>query len=171
MASRPMERIEQRLRSGMLQGLMLAFSGILAGFLLNEIRGDRIPWVGSWSSSQVADAHLSGLKEVSFVEARALYEAGTALFLDAREPVTFDQGHLPGALNVPPEEAETYAEQIRVLAHAGMSPIAYCDGVDCPLSAELARALQDRGVTLVRVLVNGWSLWREAGLNTEGGGS
>jgi 3-mercaptopyruvate sulfurtransferase SseA len=46
--------------------------------------------------------------------------------------------------------------------------MAYCDGVACSLSAELARAMEERGVPRVKVLVNGWSRWKEAGYPVEG---
>jgi 3-mercaptopyruvate sulfurtransferase SseA len=72
-------------------------------------------------------------------------------------------------MNVQPQDAEAWAEEIKALAEAGMEVIAYCDGVNCPLSAELARALEALGVPSVKVLVNGWSRWRDAGLPTERG--
>jgi 3-mercaptopyruvate sulfurtransferase SseA len=42
--------------------------------------------------------------------------------------------------------------------------ITYCDGESCNLSHELAVFLQDMGVEQVRMLFNGWTVWREAGL-------
>jgi len=43
--------------------------------------------------------------------------------------------------------------------------IAYCDGESCSLSKDLALYLFFRGYDNVRVLVNGWSRWLEAGLH------
>jgi rhodanese-related sulfurtransferase len=42
--------------------------------------------------------------------------------------------------------------------------ITYCDGEDCDLSMNLARALFFRGYENIRVLVNGWTRWKGAGL-------
>jgi 3-mercaptopyruvate sulfurtransferase SseA len=47
--------------------------------------------------------------------------------------------------------------------------ITYCDGESCDLSHELALFLRELGFQDVRVLVNGWTVWREAGLPAEGG--
>jgi rhodanese-related sulfurtransferase len=42
--------------------------------------------------------------------------------------------------------------------------ITYCDGESCDLSHELALFLKEMGFENVRVLVNGWSVWQQAGL-------
>lgn len=152
----------------MLQGIGLVALGMALGLVIHETRAPTIPWAGSWSSESLAAQHLKGLVEVSLEDATALWREGRVLFLDARDPGSYRAGHLPGAMNIPPGEAEGFAEEVKVLAEAGLEPIAYCDGVDCPLSPELARGLQAQGVPLVKVLVNGWSRWRQAGLPTEG---
>jgi rhodanese-related sulfurtransferase len=110
------------------------------------------------------------LEEIPLQEAWSLSQAGRALFVDARDPVSFYEGHIKGALNCPPAEAGRYLEEIRIPARAGLVIIAYCDGVDCPLSTELARSLQQAGVASARVLVDGWNRWRKAGFPTEKGG-
>jgi len=50
--------------------------------------------------------------------------------------------------------------------------VTYCDGEDCALSHDLAMFLKDLGYGDVRVLVNGWTVWQDAGLpvQKEGGG-
>lgn len=114
--------------------------------------------------------HMEGMEEISLEEAWRIHQLGQALFLDARDPESFSMGHLPGALNVPPSEAETAYEEIRVLVEAGMVSISYCDGVDCPLSSELAKRLQEMGIGGIKVLVNGWSRWKDAGYPLEKNG-
>lgn len=158
-----------RLKGAFWQGMGLLLLGVFLGVLNHELRDSSLPWIGSWSPEMVAARHLEGLEEISLDQALEAYEAGKALFLDARDPASFASGHLPGALNMPPSEAASMAQEIRTLAEAGMVPVAYCDGVDCPLSGELARALKELGVEDVRVLVNGWSRWRDAGYPVEEG--
>lgn len=137
------------------------------GIAAHQIAGAKIAWVASWSQEDVTARHLEGLQEISLQEACDFHLAGKALFLDARDPGSFAEGHVLGALNVPVSEVEIYSAEISALEEAGMIPVAYCDGVDCPLSAELARALMDRGLKQVRVLVNGWSRWKESGYPVE----
>jgi rhodanese-related sulfurtransferase len=157
-----------RVRRSVLQAAALLALGMAVGIAIHETRAPTLPWVGSWSAESLASRHLEGLVEVSLEDATALWREGRALFLDARDPGSYRAGHLPGAMNIPPEEAEAAGEEVKVLVEAGLEPIAYCDGVDCPLSPELARRLQAQGVRSVKVLVNGWSRWRGAGLPTEG---
>ena len=161
--------IVDRLRAGIREGIALVAAGLILGVAIQEIRCSTCPWVQGRSPESVSARHLQGLEEISLEEAGVRHQAGSVLFLDARDPASFQAGHLPGAMNVPPEEADGFAEELKALAESGMEVIAYCDGVDCPLSAELARALQARGVPSVKVLVNGWSRWRDAGLPTERG--
>lgn len=160
-----------RLGRALVQALFLLALGLALGASFHEIGGRNLPWLASWSKEEVGARHLEGLEEISLQEAWEMHRAGKALFLDARDPGSFQAGHLPGAVNVPPSEAQGLSEEIRTLAQAGMIPIAYCDGVDCPLSAELARQLKETGVGGVRVLVNGWSRWRDSAYPVEEPGS
>jgi rhodanese-related sulfurtransferase len=45
--------------------------------------------------------------------------------------------------------------------------ITYCDGEKCTLSAELAQKLKQIGFENVRVLFNGWSVWKDHHLPTQ----
>lgn len=159
-----------RLRHGIWQGVFLICLGALIAAGFNGIRSSGLPWIGRWSASSVSAYHLQGLQEISLEEVCSLYRQGNAVFLDARDPVSFQQGHIDGALNIPPEEVEDYREEVLATANAGFEVIAYCDGVDCPLSPELARALQRLGIPSVKVLVDGWGRWRNAGCPVEKGG-
>lgn len=109
-----------------------------------------------------------GPEKVSVVDALQLHLSGQAVFLDARDPDTYAQGHIPGALCVPPTELDRLWPQIAPHME-GKTVVTYCDGELCPLSQELADALLARGVTTVLVFVNGWSLWQDEHLPTTTG--
>ncbi|MEJ5378152.1 MAG: rhodanese-like domain-containing protein [bacterium] len=156
-------------RKALMQAALLLILGGALGVVSEQIRGSKIAWVASWSQKEVTAKNLEGLQEISPKEAWEAHRAGKAIFLDARDPWSFASGHLPGAINVPVSEVETYFDEISALEQAGLIPVAYCDGADCPLGAELARALREKGVKDVRVLVNGWSLWRDSGYPVEQG--
>jgi 3-mercaptopyruvate sulfurtransferase SseA len=158
-----------RLRSALRQGMLLVTFGVIVGAVFNGLRTDGLPWVGLWSSPSVTVQRLQGLKKISLEEAWALYKSGQALFLDARDPGAFQKGHLPGTINIPPEEADVFCEEVMTFVASGKHIIAYCDGEDYSLSSELAWALQKYGVPQVMVLINGWSLWLEAGFPVERG--
>ena len=158
-----------RLRHGIWQGVFMVCLGALLAAGFNGIRPSGLPWIGEWSASEISAYQLQGLQEISFEEACSLYRQGNAVFLDARDPLSFQEGHIAGALNIPPGEAEDYREEVMTLANAGFEIIAYCDGVDCPLSPELTRTLQRFGIPSVKVLVDGWRRWLEAGCPIEEG--
>jgi rhodanese-related sulfurtransferase len=159
-----------RVRRGIWQGVCLGvFAAILAaGF--NAVRSSGLPWVGQWSPTTAAAANLQGVEAITLQEAWSCYQEGKALFVDARDPLSFKGGHIKRAWNVPLAEVERSLAEIGILAKAGLAVIVYCDGVDCSLSSELARTLQKRGVPSVKIIVDGWRLWSEAGYPVEGGG-
>lgn len=159
-----------RLSQAIRQGIFLVAIGTVMAVGFNAIRSSGLPWMGAWSSASLAAAQLQGLEEISLEEAWSSYQAGRALFLDARDPVSFDGGHVTGALNVPPSEAGRYVEELRTLARSGLELIVYCEGVGCSLSPELARTLQRFGVPSVKILEDGWSRWLEAGYPIGEGG-
>jgi rhodanese-related sulfurtransferase len=159
-----------RLSRAIWHGIFLVCLGALLAAGFNAVRTTGLAWRGTWSPASLAASQRQGLEEIPLQEAWSLSQAGRALFVDARDPASFYEGHIKGALNVPPGEAGRYLEEIRTLSRAGLEVITYCDGVDCPLSTELARSLQQSGVPSARVLVDGWGRWRQAGYPTEKGG-
>ncbi len=97
---------------------------------------------------------------IGVAEALQLHLSGNAIFLDARDPDTYAQGHIPGALCVPPTDLDRLWPQLAPLLE-GKTIVTYCDGEACPLSRELAEALHVRGLmTPIVVFGNGWSLWQ-----------
>ncbi len=161
----------RRLRIGARQGIALIVLGLIIGSGFNSFNPRGIPWVGSWSKEPEATVAYEGLQVMSLEEARTVYEAGIALFLDARDYEAFQKGHLPGALNIPPQEAESRISEIKEMADAGMIVVTYCHGINCELAANLAHALQAHGLSFVRPLINGWGDWVDAGYPVESGGN
>ena len=155
-----------RFRHGMWQGIWLCCLGVVLAVGFNSIRvSGSLPWAGTRPS-----ASADGIAEISLREAWSSYQEGTVLFVDARDPLSFKQGHIKGAWNVPPGEAGRSLDEIRILAQAGLVVIVYCDGAACPLGPALAQTLQQRGVPSVQVITDGWRQWQKAGYPVEGGG-
>ena len=108
---------------------------------------------------------------VSIEEARALFFAHAAAFIDARPVEDYRAGHIEGALNLPANSMEQALPGIVSKVSQGSLVIAYCDGDHCSLSREVASELSARGYSHVSVLVNGWTLWQSSGLPTGKGKS
>ncbi|MBF0303944.1 MAG: rhodanese-like domain-containing protein [Desulfamplus sp.] len=148
---------------------------------VNHFRSDSIPIIGEWSvDARFSDSSGESLV-ISLEEAKRLFENKTALFLDARRKEQYDEGHIQGALSLPQQEVDAYFMDIAPKLEEsqldnndrgdGSSKskviITYCDGDTCELSHELALFLKEMGFNNVKVLVNGWSVWQEAGLPNE----
>ena len=145
---------------------------IMAGLIaigINHWRGDGIPLVGDWSVETRFSDDSGDSLVVDLDEAAGLFERQTAIFLDARPPNQYDDGHIQGALNLPWQEVDRYFMALADRLEGSEAIVTYCDGESCDLSHELALFLKEMGFTHVRVLVNGWTVWQQAGLPIEGG--
>lgn len=147
---------------------LIILSGLLAlGF--NHWRSDGIPLVGDWSvETRFSDTGGQALV-IGLEQAAQLFEQNEALFVDARPENLYFQGHIRGALSLPVEEVNRYFAEIADKLDVSKPIITYCDGETCDLSHELALFLKEMGFEDVRVLVNGWTVWQQAGLPTEAG--
>lgn len=147
---------------GFRQATLLLLVGIAIGMAYHLVIPSGLSWFGNPESSASLDAK-EGIEEISLDDAWSLYRQKGAVFLDARDPNTFWKGHIPGALNMPPPDAQHWVDDIRAFENDGKKIISYCDGEACPLGEELAENLREKGIQSVKVLINGWSRWRAAG--------
>ena len=167
----PGEATVGRIVQGCRQAIVVLGVALFVAAVVNAARPGGLPWRASWAPSQVAALQLQDLAYVSPQDAWNLFQQERAVFLDARTPDLFDMDHIPGALNVPPEEADFFVEEVRQFTEQGKQVITYCDDIDCPTSKTLARILKDNGITGVSVMVEGWQAWIDAGYSVEAGGS
>jgi rhodanese-related sulfurtransferase len=101
------------------------------------------------------------LEPVSRIELLDRLRAGTATVLDVRPEDEFQQGHLPGALNIPLAQLERRLAELA----PDREIVAYCRGAWCVLSFEAVAALRRRGYQ-ARRLEDGFPEWKVAGLPT-----
>jgi rhodanese-related sulfurtransferase len=115
---------------------------------------------------KIAPAATVGLDEF-----RSAVDAKSTLILDARPSVFFEQGHVPGALNLARDDfAHDYRSLSGVLEAAHDKPIiVYCSGGDCHDSRLVANALLSLGFSNVRVFTGGWDAWSAASLPSSTG--
>lgn len=134
---------------------------VTIGVLVNQIRSDRLPLVANWSAEGRLTLEDGESIVISLDEARQLCLSRSATFLDARSREIYEQGHILCAYNLPWEAVDEYFDIVMTDIPKDALIITYCDGESCPLSEDLAQDLFYRGYENVRVLVNGWSLWKE----------
>jgi rhodanese-related sulfurtransferase len=148
------------------QAVFIILVAMALGAAVNLIRPDRIPFVDSWSMADKLVTEDGDNLAIPLENAATLFAENAAVFLDARTPAEYDQGHIQGALNLPWHDVDNYFETVIMALDPEATVITYCDGEACPLSHDLALFLKDLGFTRVKVLVNGWTLWKEHQLPT-----
>jgi 3-mercaptopyruvate sulfurtransferase SseA len=155
---------------------VLATASLAAGLMINRFRSAPLPILYQ-SPEQRFDAELTTLvvapplkiapaATVGLEEFRSDLATKTTLILDARPSTFFDQGHVPGALNLARDNfAQDYRRLAGVLRNAQDKPmIVYCGGGDCHDSRLVANALLTLGYADVSVFTGGWQEWSAARL-------
>lgn len=169
LSSRLTPRSDRPWRAALTQTFILSLIAVLSGLIVNQLRPDSMPLLGDWSPEARITMKFGKNTLIPFDEAREKFFSGGAVFLDARPPELYQEGHIRGALNVPLAEFDQRIDTILTELPAEEALIVtYCDGEDCDLSAHLALKLKEIGYENVRVLHNGWSAWKSRQLPFEG---
>jgi rhodanese-related sulfurtransferase len=149
---------------------------LAAGLLVNRFSPAPLPVVYQTPEDRF-DAELTTLVSappfkiapaatVGLDEFRSAIAGKSALILDARPSVFFENGHVPGALNLARDDfAHDYRRLTGVLQANHDKPIiVYCSGGECHDSRLVANALLSLGFSNVTVFTGGWDAWSAAGL-------
>lgn len=151
------------------QGLVILLLAAVLGLASNQVRSRKLPLMGDWSAGgRLTLGSGEGLL-VTVDEAEVLFFAQSAVFVDARSPSQFREGHIPGAHNFDQEHLEQCLADFAAGYPRDTLIVTYCDGESCELSKSVALALLDEGYTNVRVFFNGWSLWQDRMLPVQRG--
>jgi len=95
---------------------------------------------------------------------KARFDKKNCVFLDARKPEEYQEGHIPGALNFYGNELDNFAPKIvPKLTDKNQEIIAYCHGGDCDLSLQVAKTLIEQGYAHVEIFQGGWPDWKKSG--------
>ena len=142
---------------------MILLIALVIGLGFNQFRSNRLPLFCNWADQQ---AKLNAT--ISITEAARLFQQNKAVFLDARPEEFYDKGHIQGALSLPWQMVDEKCMEIMDKIPPDCTIITYCDGPACDLSHLLAEFMKDMGFENVRVLVNGWTLWKQHKLPIDG---
>ena len=104
------------------------------------------------------------LEAVSRRELLQRSKDGLVTVLDVRPTEEYENGHIPGALNVPLDEIEQHLANLP----KEQDVIAYCRGEYCVLAFEAVAALRKKGFS-ARRLEEGYPEWKAAGFPVESG--
>lgn len=115
--------------------------------------------------NQLVNSFLTVKDELEPLQREELMERvrqGLVTVIDVRPEEEFAAGHLPGAINVPPDELEQRIQ--------GIDPerevVAYCRGPHCVFSFDAVEKLRQSGLKASR-LEEGFPEWKSAGYPVE----
>jgi rhodanese-related sulfurtransferase/DNA-binding HxlR family transcriptional regulator len=124
---------------------------------MRQVAGEHVTRVDELTAAYLGDR--SQLATIGRDELLARMREGDVVVLDVRPPAEYAAGHLPGAVNVPPDEL---AARLRDLPD-GQPVVAYCRGPLCAFADTAVRALTADGRPAQR-LEDGLPEWAAAGL-------
>jgi rhodanese-related sulfurtransferase len=102
---------------------------------------------------------------ITRAELHDLIEAGAVTVVEALPAEYYDQGHLPGAINIPHTEVRDLAPAL--LPDKNAQIVVYCADLPCPNSGIATHVLTKLGYANVRDYAEGKADWVEAGLPLE----
>ncbi len=162
-------------------GLVIIAIAALLGVVINAIRPGGVPLIqkgapvstarhaavdSSATDSTAAEAVPPGA--VSLAEMKRLFDEGKAFIIDARSPQEYQEGHIPGAINVPHDQLPEYLDMLNAEVPTDAKVVVYCRGPACDFSDELATELKILEYQDVSVFSGGWEQWTDAGYPVEG---
>jgi rhodanese-related sulfurtransferase len=146
----------------------------MAAFAVNAVSPNGIALLGDWDPSRgVITARAKGeivdheLEIEDIRRAKAIYDQGDALFVDARPYDRYRQGHIKGAVGLPVHRFLDVIDDFRDQYPLTTWIVTYCSGRECDESHELAQYLLEEGYQRVSVFIDGYSGWEEMAFPVE----
>jgi len=165
------------LRTYASQAAIIAGAATVLGLLHLAVRPE-LPFVAEAPGPDAASCAPEQLIDqprvdrISVDEVRDQIGAPGVSIVDARSAAAFNAGHIPGAMNLPADQAEVILGVQSIPIAPDDLVITYCDGGRCEMSESLGLMLEDRaGCRRVRVLEGGWAEWLRQRAPVEGGRS
>lgn len=153
--------------------LILTLSMMLA-FTVNFFSPKGIALVGEWDTSQgvitaksKADVVVRELEIKDVLKAKEIFDAGKAVFVDARAYELYKEGRIKGALSMSLNQFDERIEGFLRRYPLSTFIVTYCSGRECEDSHLLAQYLIEEGYTHVRVFIDGFYCWEKEGYPVE----
>ena len=149
------------------QIIVIAITSTVLSLTLNAVRPDGIPLLAkelAVAEEIEYDTAEPRLFAITLDQALELYQKGT-VFVDAREPEYYQEGHIKGAWNIPFFLELVF--KLDSLQGKDAPMVIYCSGDECGSSEDLAYELQAEGFSNLLVFKGGWTAWNTSGHPTE----
>ena len=145
------------------QIIVIAITSTVLSLTLNAVRSDGIPLLAeelAVAEEIEYDTAEPRLFAITLDQALELYQKGT-VFVDAREPEYYQEGHIKGSWNIPFFLELVF--KLDSLQGKDAPMVIYCSGEECGSSEDLAYELQAEGFSNILVFKGGWTAWNTSG--------
>lgn len=102
------------------------------------------------------------LNIVPLKKAKGMFNAQSALFIDARGKKLYQKGTIMAAMHMPVKKFKKFSKWLPKDKKAKI--VTFCNGIKCEESDHLARKLMDAGYTRVYVYKGGYPEWKKENL-------
>ncbi len=128
--------------------------------------------VNAFSSNPLSFIRPLDTRETEYVPLNAddvmkHIEEGSAIIVDARETKYFEEGRLPGAINLPAHQFGEYFAEIGESLPRDYPLIIYCQGSPCDESLDVLENLKLLEFEKLYLYPGGWQEWTNKGLMVE----
>ncbi len=145
------------------QIIVITITSTVLGLGINAVRPDGIPLLAKELAVAEEIEYTTAeprLLAITLDQALDLYQKGT-IFVDAREPEYYQEGHIKGAWNFPFFLELVF--KLDSLQGKDAPLVIYCSGDECGSSEDLAYELQAEGFNNLLVFKGGWTAWNSSG--------
>ena len=145
------------------QIIVIAITSTVLSLTLNAVRPDGIPLLAkelAVAEEIEYDTAEPRLFAITLDQALELYQKGT-VFVDAREPEYYQEGHIKGAWNIPFFLELVF--KLDSLQGKDAPMVIYCSVDECGSSEDLAYELQAEGFSNLLVFKGGWTAGNTSG--------
>ncbi|OGP69980.1 MAG: hypothetical protein A2Y80_04840 [Deltaproteobacteria bacterium RBG_13_58_19] len=109
------------------------------------------------------EVQFQGVKTLDLAQAYQTWQEQRALFVDARKAEEYQELHVQGAVNVPPETWAELSSSELIKMDRARELVVYCSQESCDDALKLAKKLREAGFSRVMAFVGGFRAWDEAG--------
>ena len=145
------------------QAIYIIVCSLVVGVLFNYLRPTGIPIIAKQINGFSDNYQIDEFTiEIINLRIAKKFFNNDILFIDARDNISFSEGHILGAISPIPYDGMVD----KIFSDYGFNEpfIVYCDDAECGLSEDLAYKLQADGFSRIYVFSGGWNQWLKAKL-------
>jgi len=155
------------MKNWIIQIIVILVISAIIGISINEIRSEGIALIGNWPSRTAEgdepvippSAQLGDPPFITLDDAVTMYQSSRVTFIDARDPVDYEYGHIGRAINIPFDYLDEEWDKVIAELDRTDQYVIYCGGTECESSLQMGRYFYELGFENVFVFYGGWHEW------------